>query len=288
MAGHTNKAILMSVLAPEPRFVSRAAADAEAERLQKAAQKAAQKEAESRAASSAVKTYVGLCLDRSSSMWDSLKGTISGFNEQLERLQDEHDENVGDVTKVSLVTFNERVTPVYLNEHVNDVEKLSEENYRPRGMTAMLDAIGYTVRALERAAKLDESGSYDDPDTGFLLVVLSDGMENCSTKETWGSIKSLLKPRQDRGNWTITYLGANQNLLQVSRDTGIPAGNMAEYTSTDEGTQSALNVNSASLTDYYAARRGGSLAVNTFYSQEGAPANLTEASVKKKKKARKK
>src|SRR4051812_7003710 len=84
------------VLAPEPRFVTRA----EAVRLVEEADRAAA----AKRPSGPMYTYVGICLDRSGSMESCKSATISGFNEQIQKLWSMCNASAGEQVITTLVT----------------------------------------------------------------------------------------------------------------------------------------------------------------------------------------
>jgi len=196
---------------------------------------------------------VGIVLDRSSSMGSVRAETISGTNEQFSALRDSDDV---DNTFVAMWTFNQQVTPVFTDEkdadgkpipilvEANTLKDISEGDYNPSGMTAMYDGVGDAIDFLAAEAKKADS---------VIVVVISDGMENASSRFTSGAISSRVKELQDSG-WTFTYIGANQDLTQVVADLGIHQGNVLAYTSNVAGTTAMHGVVASSLRSYTSAR----------------------------------
>ena len=70
---------------------------------------------------------------------------------------------------------------------------------------------------------------------------------------TSAAIASRVKELQDSG-WTFTYIGANQDLTQVSAELGIHQGNVLGYTSDVSGTVAMQGVVASSLRSYTSAR----------------------------------
>jgi uncharacterized protein YegL len=257
----------MTVLAPEPEFVTRE----EANRL--AAQSVAV--TPSKAPSGPITTYVALVLDRSSSMGSCVKETISGFNEQLDKLRSEL--QPGDETLVSLVVFNHEVNILCRNSPVHLIEELDRTNYMPSGTTAMWDAIADAIYLLEPMEATAEGNA------AFLVVTLSDGQENSSRRFDDVSLRHLIQCKQESGRWTFTYMGANQDIYQVSRDLSIPLSNTSSYSSTPIGTTKAMSSSVDALEGYMSARRGGALKVSNFFSDAG-PGDADKDGKRKKRK----
>jgi Mg-chelatase subunit ChlD len=188
------------------------------------------------------KTHVLMILDCSGSMDSCRAATVSGFNEQLASLRQGHRP---DLTTVSLTRFNHDVRFDFSMRPLKNVPDLEGEEYVPSGNTAMYDAIGKTI-----------TNTTDYEDTAYLVVILSDGMENASRVYTAHGVATLLRIRQGTGRWTIVYLGANQDLTKVANDLHIPIGNTAIYTSSDVGTRAAMASTRGSVMSYMAGRVG--------------------------------
>ena len=72
-----------------------------------------------------MKTYICLILDKSGSMEKSKKQTIESFNEQIQQIKSDDDQD----SFFSLITFNGKVFEHCWNENTNSVEELNDENY---------------------------------------------------------------------------------------------------------------------------------------------------------------
>ncbi len=213
------------------------------------------------------KEYVLFVLDESGSMESIKKQTIDGVNEQIQELK----KTSSIKTFVSMVKFSGDVQTLYWNKPLEDVEQLSIANYIPNGMTAMLDAVGQSVSRLRN----DTPTKTDD--VTFLVIIVSDGAENSSKEYTWETVQQLITNCKEDKAWTITYMGANQDLSQIRTSLGIDAGNIMSYTTTETGTQYAFTTMSNGLANYRILRQSNTadqLAVSgtmtTFYSSVGA------------------
>lgn len=168
----------------------------------------------------AKKMFISFILDETGSM-QSVKGqTISGFNEYVETLKGGDD--AGRI-RFALTRFNdEKVDVVYDGVRLDEVAELTEETYWPTSLTPLYDAIGHTIRALEKrlAGKKRK----------VLVVIQTDGAENASKEFTQGVIFSLISEKKGAG-WTFAFLGADQDAYQTGARLGIERGNVMEYTS---------------------------------------------------------
>lgn len=174
------------------------------------------------------RVHVAIVLDRSGSMESCRAATIADFNEYLDGIREtaEREELQIDAT---FVTFNQDVLVHYVDAPLARLKRLTSESYVPGGMTAMLDAVGETI---ERLGGSDAEGTY-------LVCTISDGLENSSERFTYSDIAERIQRLTATGRWTFTYLGANQDLSQVSQNLGIAPGYVAAYAATPAGTNEA-------------------------------------------------
>lgn len=146
-------------------------------------------------------------LDRSGSMETCWDDTIGGFNAFV---NDQKKEG-GSLT---LVQFDHEHLLSYTKKPIGDVEPLTRETYKPRGSTALLDAIGHAIK----------ESQLDNP----TFVILTDGLENSSHKFTKAHIKDLIEQKTKDG-WTFAYLGANQDAFSEAGSIGIAPAATLNY-----------------------------------------------------------
>jgi Mg-chelatase subunit ChlD len=149
-------------------------------------------------------------LDRSGSMESCRADTIGGYNAFI----DSQKQFGGTMT---LILFDHEYSEVYVNKPIADVEPLTSETFVPRGSTALLDAIGQTMK------------KFTEPAT---CIILTDGQENSSHVYTRAHVKDLIEHATSKG-WTFTYLGANQDAFEVGASMGIQAGNTMNFDTRD-------------------------------------------------------
>lgn len=173
-------------------------------------------------------TNVWYIVDESGSMGNLRNETISLVNDQFKALR----ETVTGEMTASLIKFNTVVNPVLWEVSIDKLEDIGEAQYRPSGYTAMFDAVG-TV--LERAGAKTAAIKDADPHANIsnLVVIISDGLENVSKKFTAEKIASLVSEAEKSGEYTFSYVGANQNLNDVSKMLGNIS--TANYAATHEG-----------------------------------------------------
>src|SRR5579884_1552476 len=91
---------------------------------------------------------INFVLDKSGSMFDIRDDTIGGFNQYLEE-QRRLGVELGQRTRVSLTLFDTSFEHRYISANVEDIPPLSPETYQPGGNTALYDAVGSSIRAVE-------------------------------------------------------------------------------------------------------------------------------------------
>jgi len=190
-----------------------------------------------------------ILLDESSSMLSMRDATISGFNENIDQIQADSEENPDTQDhRVCLVTFNGHVdVPIWL-ENVNDISHIDTNAYSPNGMTSLRDAISQTISELRRDLKEE----IEDGEINILMTILSDGQDTSSREATPEAIKSLIEDlglENDDSPWTLTYIGASEACLTEVQSFGISAVNTSAFDANAAGTRAAMgNLSSARST----------------------------------------
>jgi hypothetical protein len=126
-------------------------------------------------------------------------------------------------------------------------------DYAPANLTPLYDAIGRTVRALEAKVQDGENA---------LVVIQTDGQENCSQEYTREAIFSLIDEKKKAG-WTFAFLGADQDAWLAGRAMGLDRGNVMSYKSAE--TQAAFR-SVATATMAYAGSGGSQ--TDEFFEEE--------------------
>lgn len=166
---------------------------------------------------------VNFVLDESGSMRYVFEQTIQGFNTYVkERKSSPEAQRKGSVF-FSLTKFSTRANVVYAAKEISEVEELDSQSYNPDGNTALMDAIGRTIVAVEESIK-------DWPTKpAILTVIMTDGQENASTDYRAEQIRKMIQDKEAEGNWTFVFLGADLNTMNVGQSYGIKSGNTRQY-----------------------------------------------------------
>ena len=148
--------------------------------------------------------HVLFVIDSSGSMAPKASDVRGGFNSYVSNLG----EDMASEYRLTAVTFDTQVTTLFTDVTLNQVPALDTSNYRPGGNTALYDALGVSLSELTSAIRR-EAKPYGIDKT--LVIVMTDGEENSSRRFTKEQINSEIKLREDAGNWTFVYLGADQD-----------------------------------------------------------------------------
>lgn len=192
------------------------------------------------------KTHIAIVVDRSGSMGSIRKSALDGLNETINGII--LDGNLGGETDVTVVLFDHEIETVLENVPASMLTTFSEEDYVPRGTTALFDGIRQAVDAI---TDIDET-----EDTGYLVTVISDGYENAS-KTPQVEISALIKQLEAQGNWTFNFMLANQDIHQFVATMGATLGNVASFAATDQGVNAAYSTMTVSNSSYLRSRSKG-------------------------------
>ena len=200
------------------------------------------------------KTDITIILDRSGSMNSVKSDTIGGFNSFLSEQQ-----NVEGEASLSLVQFDDQYEIVYLDKDINSAGKLTDATFQPRGMTALLDAIGRTINSVgQRLSSLPET---ERPDK-VLFVIMTDGFENASKEFNAAKISEMINHQRNVYKWEFMFIGANQDAVLSAKEIGIPAFAALSYAANEEGTRAAYSVMANKVKNYRVSNKAESLKFN--------------------------
>lgn len=179
-------------------------------------------------------TELVFILDRSGSMAGLESDTIGGFNSMIQKQQREEGE-----VNVTTVLFDDQIELVHDRFPLAIVKPLTEDDYYVRGMTALLDAVGSTVKKMENI----QNRLPDDMKAEKVLVVITtDGMENASREYTAKMVKEMIEKNQEHG-WQFLFLGANMDAAEEAEKIGIRRTHAASYRNDSKGVE--LNFSAA-------------------------------------------
>ena len=176
-------------------------------------------------------TELVFILDRSGSMAGLETDTIGGFNAMIEKQKKE----AGEALVTTVLFDNESVT-VHDRIPLQEVPPLTETEYFTRGCTALLDAVGGTIRHI---ANIHRYIRREDVPERTLFVITTDGYENASRYYDYDKVRRLIEHEKTKYGWEFLFLGANIDAAAEAKRFGIAADRAADYKCDTAGT--ALN-----------------------------------------------
>ena len=185
-----------------------------------------------------MKTEILFVIDRSGSMQSIRQTAIDGFNQYIESQR-----SVAGECRCTFIQFDDVYEIVYQGVPLHAVEQLTDATFKPRGGTALLDAMGWTF---DRQGKRIHDERWADL---VIMVVLTDGGENASRHFKRERIFEMTRHAESNG-WSFVYLGANQDAFATAASLGVTMSSPRNYTQTFDaniiGTQSAYHQLNAS------------------------------------------
>ncbi len=195
-------------------------------------------------------TELVFILDRSGSMSGLEGDTIGGFNGMLAKQKKEEGE-----ANVTTVLFDDQIEIVHDRFPISLVEPITERDYYVRGCTALLDAVGTTVKKVENIQKRlpDELRAEK-----VIVVITTDGAENASQEYSVNMVKKMIEEKQEYG-WQFLFMGANMDAVTEAQKIGIRASHAVTYKNDSEGVrlnyQAAHRVMACLRSDDYSAEK---------------------------------
>lgn len=182
-------------------------------------------------------TEVVAVIDESGSMWSLRDDVIGGFNSFIK-----DQVKVEGELRLTLVKFGTDVYPIYDNHPASEDKLedflLDEEKYCPGGSTALYDAVGTAVdRVGKRLAEMSE----DKRPENVIVLIITDGYENCSTEYTQQAVLDKVEHQKEKYGWEFLFQAADIDAVEVGTSIGVGQDRIGTYQSTSIGTRSAYS-----------------------------------------------
>ena len=175
------------------------------------------------------RTELVFILDKSGSMGGLEEDTIGGFNAMLKKQQKTEGEAF-----VTTVLFDHGYELLHDRIPVKGISPITEKDYEVGGMTALLDAIGFSI---QKMINVQKRTSDDERAEKVLFVITTDGMENASTEYTADKIKKMVQHQKQKFSWDFLFLGANIDAVSTATKFGIDEDFAVDYHADGEGIQ---------------------------------------------------
>lgn len=189
--------------------------------------------------------HVVLVVDESGSMAVSRETTVSAINDYLQGLKS----SLPADARVTVVKFDSgmstmggtvsagaalgatliqpnpvsldtvRIEKLFDRVRLGEVRLITPNDYTPRGMTPLYDAIGRTVTGLDETLTKEPAPVY--------LGIITDGAENSSREFRLETVRKMIEERVERG-WTFAFLGVDIDAYAAGSSFGIKAGDTVQ------------------------------------------------------------
>ena len=199
-------------------------------------------------------TEMVFIIDKSGSMEGLEKDTIGGFNSMLKEQQAVEGEAV-----VTTVLFDNRYELLHDRIDIRAVSPLTEKNYTVGGNTALLDALGKTIRKIR---DVQEHTAENYRAEKVLFIIITDGEENASREYSAERIKARIEYQKQKYGWEFVFFGANMDAVLEAEKLGISAEYAQNYRADASGTSTAYSAISAISTAYRGAPSLGAIAID--------------------------
>lgn len=166
-------------------------------------------------------------LDASGSMSSLADDTIGGFNSMINKQKEEPGE-----ARITTIVFDSTHKTIHDHVNVKNIEPLTRNEYCPNGMTALLDALGYTINSI--GERLHNTPEEERPGS-VIFTITTDGYENSSREFTKDTIKKMIEHQQEKYNWKFLFIGANMDAVTEASTYGIDSSYAMNFSATDEG-----------------------------------------------------
>lgn len=172
-------------------------------------------------------TEIVFILDRSGSMAGYEEDTIGGFNATIEKQK-----KLDGTCYVSTVMFANQSKVIHDRVRLDEIEKMTENDYQVGGGTALLDAIG---RSIHHIGNVHKYARPEDVPAHTIFIITTDGMENASRQYDSSTVKRMISRQQEKYGWEFIFLAANIDAVETADRIGIRRERAANYRQDREG-----------------------------------------------------
>ena len=185
-------------------------------------------------------TELVFIIDRSGSMSGFEGDTIGGFNSILEKQKKEDGK-----CYVTTVLFSTSYELLHDRIDINEINPMTENDYRVGGCTALIDAMGRTIQHI---AKIHHYSRPEDVPEKTLFVITTDGYENSSRNYSSDEVKRMVEHEKEKYGWEFLFLGADIDAVETAGRLGIENRRTANYRKDHRGNESMYESVNAAIT----------------------------------------
>lgn len=212
------------------------------------------------------RNIIAIITDHSASMRGLEKDAMNDFNTLIETLKSEAKTHgiVTDITHIECgvgTYYNSGNVKNNVNIDNDDIQScLKMKSYIADGSsTPLYDAVGLA------AEKLNEIKVSKNENVSYLVMVITDGQENSSTKYRY-SLSSEIRDLTATDKWTFVFRVPKGNYKQnICKALNVPEGNVLEWETTSIGLQNSTRSTQTGIQTYYATRNAGQQSTSKFF-----------------------
>jgi uncharacterized protein YegL len=194
-----------------------------------------------------------LVLDRSGSMSSTRSDAEGGLRQFIDKQR-----VIPGECRVTFYRFDNEIERIFDNKPLSEI-KQEDLVLEPRGMTALLDAMGQAID--EVGKRLSKTPEDERPEKVF-FVTITDGCENASRTESKYTVQDKVTRQRDKYQWEFHFIGATLDAIATAAQVGILPQYTLAYSGSKIGTQNSYNA----LASNVASTRGTGVSVS--YSNE--------------------
>ena len=173
-------------------------------------------------------TELVFILDRSGSMAGLEDDTIGGFNALIDKQRGEEG-----ACCVTTVLFDSDAQMIHDRVPLEKVGPMTRREYSVRGCTALLDALGGTIRHI---ARIHRYARPEDVPAHTLFIITTDGMENASRHYGADRVREMIAHEKEKYGWEFLFLAANIDAVGTAARYGIGPDRAVNYNADSVGT----------------------------------------------------
>lgn len=174
-------------------------------------------------------TELVFILDRSGSMSGLESDTIGGFNSMIEKQKKQEGE-----CYVSTILFDDVSEVLHDRVKLENIPKMTDNDYTVRGCTALVDAIG---GAIHHIGNIHKYARPEDVPEHTMFIITTDGQENASKRYTADQVKQKIERQKKKYGWEFLFIGANIDAVETASRYGIDSDRAVNYNADGQGTQ---------------------------------------------------
>ena len=172
-------------------------------------------------------TELVFILDRSGSMSGLEDDTVGGYNSMMDKQREVEGEVI-----VTTVLFDDKYELLHDRINFKDLIPMTREEYYVRGSTALIDAIGRTIKKVENAQTHIAEKSKADK---VIFVITTDGYENASREFSAQQVKKMVEDKRLHSGWEFIFMGANIDAVETAKMYGVAESCAVNYHSDKKG-----------------------------------------------------